>query len=69
MQVQNNLKTYRFKNNHMTQEQLAKGLDVSRQTIIAIEKGKFNPSVKLALKMARLFECSVEDIFNLKEED
>ena len=52
----------------LTQAQIAEKLDVSRQTIIAIEQGKFNPSVKLALKMAELFACRVEDIFYLNKE-
>jgi len=46
---------------------MAEALDVSRQTIIAIESGKFNPSVKLALKMATLFQCQIEDLFHLEE--
>ncbi|HDO27299.1 MAG TPA: transcriptional regulator [Bacteroidetes bacterium] len=59
----------RFNKNMITQAQLAEKIDVSRQTIIAIEQGKFNPSVKLALKLAELFACHVEDIFYLNKED
>jgi len=47
----------------MTQADLANRLDVSRQSIIAIEKGKFDPSLSLALKIARLFGQPVEEIF------
>lgn len=47
----------------LTQAELANELDVSRQTINAIEKGKYDPSLPLAFKIARLFEQSVEDIF------
>lgn len=47
----------------MTQEALADVLNVSRQTVIAIEKGNYTPSVLLALKIARVFKMSVEDIF------
>lgn len=48
---------------------LAERTGVTRQTIFAIEKGTFNPSVKLALKMARVFGVPVEDIFALEEGD
>lgn len=53
----------------MTQQQLADAVDVSRQTINAIESGKFIPSTVLALKIARTFEKQVEEIFSLEEED
>lgn len=52
----------------LTQAQLAEKLGVSRQTIHAIEKEKFNPSVTLALKMARLFKLTVEELFMIEEE-
>ncbi len=63
--LKNRLKIKRFENGEITQEDLAHELEVSRQTINAIEKGKFNPSVKLALKMAKFFNCNVEEIFEL----
>ena len=53
----------------LTQEQLAQKLGVSRQTIHAIESNKYVPSTVLALKLARLFEKSVGDIFRLEETD
>ena len=53
----------------MTQQQLADAIGVSRQTINAIESGKFVPSTVLALKMAQIFEKSVEEIFMLDDED
>ena len=53
----------------MTQQQLADAVGVSRQTINAIESGKFVPSTVLALKIAREFSKAVEDIFQLEEED
>ena len=53
----------------MTQQQLAAAVRVTRQTIIAIEKGNFNPSVKLALKIARTLGATVEELFELEKED
>jgi putative transcriptional regulator len=53
----------------LTQEQLAQKLGVSRQTIHAIESNKYVPSTVLALKLARLFEKSVGEIFKLEETD
>lgn len=52
----------------ITQETLAEKLAVSRQTIIAIEKGNYTPSVLLALKIARFFKASVEDIFTIRHD-
>lgn len=69
MRLINNLRVHRFHNGEMTQAQLAKLAGVSRQTIIAIEKGKFNPSVKLAMKISLIFHCRIEDIFKLVMED
>lgn len=69
MILANNLKAKRFNKNQITQEELAAQVDVSRQTIHAIENGKFNPSVKLALCIAEFFGCQVEDIFYIKKED
>ncbi len=47
----------------LTQEELAKALGVTRQTIISIEKGRYDPSLRLAFKMARFFNVRIEDIF------
>ena len=65
--LSNSLKEFRARHN-LTQEDLAQQVGVTRQTIIAIEKGRFNPSVLLALKMARALHASVEDLFRLREE-
>jgi len=65
--LENKLREFRFHHNQMTQEELADKLGVSRQTILAIEHGKFNPSVVLALRLARFFGVRVEEIFILKE--
>ena len=61
--MKNRLKVLRAEQN-LTQAKLAELLDVSRQTINAIEKGKFDPSLPLAFKVARLFELKIEDIFD-----
>ena len=53
----------------VTQQQLAEAVGVSRQTIVAIEKGHFMPSTPLALKIARFFSKPVETIFILEEND
>ena len=60
--MKNRLKVLRAERD-WTQAQLASELEVSRQTVNAIEKGKFDPSLPLAFKAARLFELSIEDIF------
>lgn len=67
--LKNNVRILRFKNGEMTQQALADVLGVSRQTVYAVETGKFNPSVKLALKIANVFRVSVEEIFYLEGED
>ena len=64
-ELKNKLKKFRFLNGELTQQELAKKVNVSRQTIIAIEKGKFNPSVRLALSIAKVFKTNVEEIFFL----
>ena len=51
----------------MSQEQLAKRLGVSRQTVISIEKGRYNPSLPLAIQIARCFDTIVEDVFIVEE--
>jgi len=60
----NKLKEFREKKK-ITQEILAKKVNVSRQTIISIETGKYIPSLELALKFSKVFKCKVEDIFNI----
>jgi len=67
--MENKIRYFRFMHREMTQQELAEKVGVTRQTIIAIEKGVFNPSVKLALKMAKIFGVSVEEIFSLNDAD
>jgi putative transcriptional regulator len=66
--MQNTIRVERAKQN-MTQGQLAEAIGVSRQTIHAIETGKFAPSVITALKISKYFNTSVQDIFQLDNED
>ena len=62
--MKNNIRLYRAKFN-LTQGDLSNKLEVSRQTINAIENNKYYPSLELGLKLSRIFECSVEDLFSL----
>ncbi len=66
--MKNNIKVLRALKN-ISQEELAKKIQVSRQTINAMEKGKYVPSTLLALKLAQFFETQVEAIFTLENED
>lgn len=52
----------------MSQEELAAALDVTRQTICSLEKGRYNPSIVLAFKIARYFGLTIEDVFIYQEE-
>jgi putative transcriptional regulator len=61
--ISNNIRRLRFENGQMTQQKLADKAGVTRQTIIAIEGGKYSPSLTLAFKIAREFGVSVEDVF------
>lgn len=64
-EVANNVHTLR-KERKVTQESFAEGIGVTRQTVIAIEKGNYTPSVLLAIKIAKYFDVSVEKIFTIK---
>lgn len=66
--MKNSIKVERAKKN-ITQAQLASIVNVSRQTINAIELGKYNLSTVLALKIAKVFDVKVDDIFELEEND
>ncbi len=64
--MKNNLRRYRFEAGDMTQQELAERVGVTRQTILSIEKGKFKPSVELALRLAQVLGVSVEQLFELE---
>lgn len=61
--VSNNIRKLRFFHDEMTQKELADKVGVTRQTIIAIEKAKYSPSLELAFLIARVFDTPLEDIF------
>ena len=67
-QIQNNIRRMRFDANEMTQQQLADQVGASRQTIVAIEKGNYSPSLELAFKIARVFNTSVDEVFTYEPE-
>ena len=61
--IGNQIRRLRFDHGEMTQQQLADKAGVTRQTILAIEAGKYAPSLPLAFRIARVFNTSVEDVF------
>ena len=61
--IQNNIRTLRFMQGEMTQQELADAVSVTRQTIAAIEKAKYSPSLELAFKIARVFDKPLEEVF------
>lgn len=63
-QIKNKIRTYRFFADEMTQQALAQKVGVTRQTIIAIEKGKYSPSLELAFRIALVFDASLIDVFS-----
>ncbi len=67
--LKNQIRRLRFDNGEMTQQQLADKAGVTRQTIIAIESGKYAPSLPLAIKIARTFGKPIEEIFQYEDED
>ncbi|MBU7042717.1 MAG: helix-turn-helix transcriptional regulator [Theionarchaea archaeon] len=62
------IKEYRARRD-MTQEELAQKVGVRRETIVFLEKGKYNPSLKLAYQVAQVFDTSIEELFTFDEED
>ena len=63
-QISNNIRTLRFFHQEMTQEELATKVGVTRQTIIALEKGKYAPSLELAFRIALAFKVPLEQVFS-----
>ncbi|MFV2082875.1 helix-turn-helix transcriptional regulator [Micromonospora sp. LOL_021] len=61
--VTNSIRALRFANGEMTQAELANRLGVTRQTVIAIEQGKYSPSLEMAFQIARVFRVPLDDVF------
>ena len=61
--IGNNLRKLRFLQGEMTQAQLAKTVGVTRQTIVALETSRYAPSLELAMKLACVFRCGVDDLY------
>jgi putative transcriptional regulator len=61
--VTNSIRALRFAHGEMTQAELAARVDVTRQTIIAIEAGRYSPSLEMAFQIARVFNVALEDVF------
>ncbi len=67
-EITNQIRRLRFDHEEMTQQELANRAGVTRQTIIAIEAGKYAPSLGLAFRLARAFDKGVEEVFFLEDE-
>lgn len=61
--ISNNIRSLRFNLHEMTQQQLADQVGVTRQTIVAMEKGKYSPSLELAFRVAHVFSLPLEEVF------
>ena len=66
--IQNNMRKLRFNRGEMTQQELAKTIGVTRQTIIAIESRKYSPTLDLAFKIAAVFQVPLEAVFQYEPE-
>ena len=66
-ELTNQIRRLRFENGEMTQQQLADKVAVTRQTIIAIESGKYAPSLPLAFRIARAFDVPIEQVFQYED--
>lgn len=66
--IENKIKHYR-ELKKISQETIAKKVGVSRQTIISMEKGSYNPSLYLAMKLSKVLEVTIEELFQLEEDD
>lgn len=69
LQISNRIRKLRFEHEEITQEQLAEKAGVTRQTIIAIEKGNYSPSLELAFRIAIAFNVPIDAVFYIDEEN
>jgi putative transcriptional regulator len=67
--IRSNVRKLRFEHNEMTQQQLAEKVGVTRQTIVAIEKEKYPPSLELAFRISLVFNSPLDDIFYLENKE
>ncbi len=67
--ISNNIRKLRFFHDEMTQKELAEKVGVTRQTIVAIEKAKYSPSLELAFRIAYVFDSPLEDVFTYEPKD
>jgi putative transcriptional regulator len=67
--VTNSIRALRFAHEEMTQADLADRIGVTRQTIIAIEKGRYSPSLEMAFQIARVFNVPLDDVFQYADHD
>ena len=67
--LRNQVRRLRFEHGQMTQQQLAEKVGVTRQTIIAIEADRYSPSLRLAFRIARVFDAAIEEVFQYCEYD
>jgi putative transcriptional regulator len=67
--ISNNIRRLRFDADEMTQAQLAERVGVTRQTIVAIEKAKYSPTLELAFLIARVFDKHIDDVFTIEIKD
>ncbi len=65
--IKNRIRRLRFDNNEMTQEELANLAGCTRQTIIALEQGKYVPSIELAFRIAKVFKVNLEEVFQYED--
>jgi putative transcriptional regulator len=67
--INNNIRRLRFNANEMTQQELADKTGVTRQTMVAIENGKYSPTLELAFRIARVFKVPLDEVFSFNDDE